>query len=327
MTPSLLDTFRVLASFEPKRTSLRRAPWEEYTDWSISQGLAPLAAYNLEYRLGGADAPEWVRDRLMSVYQGALNDNVMKLVNFKRTVDELEGRRIIVLGGPAFAEALYPHVAFRPVLDIEMLVAPDDVSPFANFLQAGEFRPDLTLPGGRHPSGARRVLTDGRTQLLLYAELLGPGRKEEEQGLFERAKPMKVYGPSMYRLELEDAILMVALDHARHGFEVPMLSFVDLRELLLGAPSTGGVYSRTPDFAALKARARAWKAERALYASVAVVERLFPETAAAAEAAKPELRRATRELLERVIVQPVSELGKMRLVKGADRLRRLLTGA
>jgi len=326
MTPSLLDTFRVLSSFEPKRTSLRDAPWEEYTDWSISQGLAPLAAYNLEYRLGGADSPEWVRDRLMSVYQGALNDNVMKLVNFKRTVDGLEGRRILVLGGPAFAESLYPHVAFRPLLDIEMLLAPEDVSPFGNFLQAGEFRPDLTLPQGRHPSGARRVLSDGRTQLLLYSELLGPALRAEEQGLFDRAKPMKVYGPSMYCLELEDAILMVALDQARHGFEVPMLSFVDLRELLRGAPFTGGMYSRTPDFAALKARARAWQAERALYAGVTVVERLFPEAAAAAQEAKPELRRTTRQLLDRLLVQPVSELGRMRSLKGADRLRKWLTG-
>ena len=56
MAPSLLDTFRVLASFSPARTSLRGAPWEEYVDWAIAQGLAPLAAYNLEYRLGGGEA-------------------------------------------------------------------------------------------------------------------------------------------------------------------------------------------------------------------------------------------------------------------------------
>src|ERR1051326_8372446 len=161
---SLLDLFRVLSSFEPKRAALSQAPWEEYVDWAIAQGLAPLAAYNLEYRMAGAGAPEWARDRLMSVYQGSMNDNVMKLVNFKRTVDELEGRKVLVLGGPAFAEALYPHVAFRPVLDIELLLAPEDVNPFAAFLGGSEFRPDLTLPGGRHPSGARKVLTDTRTQ-------------------------------------------------------------------------------------------------------------------------------------------------------------------
>lgn len=326
MTASLLDMFRVLASFEPKRTSLAGAPWEEYVDWAISQGLAPLAAYNLEYRLGGAGAPEWARDRLMSVYQGSLNDNVMKLVNFKRSVDELEGRKVIVLGGPSFAESLYPHVAFRPVLDIELLLQPEDVTPFAAFLGNSEFRPDLALPGGKHPSGARKVLTDTRTQMLLFAELLGPGRKAQEAGLFERALPMKVYGPSLYRLDLEDAVLVLCLELARQGFEVPMLSFVDMRELLMGAPSMGGPYSRPCDAEALKRRASEWRIERALYASLAILERLFPETATVAEAAKPALRRGTRELLERLLIQPVTELGKMRVIKGSDRLRRLLAG-
>jgi hypothetical protein len=54
---SLLDTFRVLSSFDPPRQSLADAPWEQFVDWAIVQGLAPLAAYNLEYRLGGAGSP------------------------------------------------------------------------------------------------------------------------------------------------------------------------------------------------------------------------------------------------------------------------------
>ncbi|HLL53321.1 MAG TPA: nucleotidyltransferase family protein, partial [Myxococcaceae bacterium] len=249
-----------------------------------------------------------------------------KLVNFKRTVDELQGQKVLLLGGPAFADTLYPHVAFRPVLDIDMLLRPQDITPFSNFLGGSEFRPDLSLPGGKHPSGARRVLTDGRTQLLLYAEYLGVGRAAQEEGLFARALPMKVYGPSLFRLDLEDAILMLVLENARQGFEVPLLSFVDLRELLTGATSTGGPYSRPFDAQVLAARAREWKIERALYASVALVERLFPETAKRVEAAKPELRRATRELLERLVIQPVSQLGAMRHVRGADRLRRLLAG-
>src|SRR5271154_5669065 len=98
MATTLLDTFRVLAAFSAPRCSLAGAPWEAYVDWAIVNGLAALAAYNLEYRLAGGDAPEWARDQLLSVYQGTANDNVMKLVNFKRIVDKLEGRRIIVLG-------------------------------------------------------------------------------------------------------------------------------------------------------------------------------------------------------------------------------------
>jgi hypothetical protein len=322
MAPSLLDTFRILSSFDPPRGSLREAPWEEYVDWAIGQGLAPLAAYNLEYRLAGAGAPEWARDRLLSVYQGSVNDNVMKLVNFKQIVDELEGRKLLVMGAAAFAEAVYPHVGFRPVLDIQVLLRRVDVEGFSGYLAQHHFKPEKDETN----SGAAKLLSDGRTAIYLFADMLGPARREAIQGIFERARPWKVYGPSIFRPDLEDAILLLCLEHARQGYQVPWLSFIDLRELVTGATSMGGIYSRPVEVAALLERAREWRLERALYTSLSIIERLFPETASAVASARPPLRRATRELLNRLVVEPVSVPGSRGVLRGADRLRRLLTG-
>jgi len=322
MVTSLIDTFRTLASFSPPKRSLKDAPWEDYVDWAIAQGLGPLAAYNLEYRLGGADAPAWARDRLLSVYQGSVNDNVLKLVNFKRAVDDFEGKRALVLGGAAFAEALYPHVAFRPVIDLELLLRPEDVGPLSTHLSAVRFLPQK----GELPPGAIRDLFDGNTHLYLYAELLGGRSREEESALFDRALPMRVYGPSFFRLELEDAILVTCLSHAREGYRIPLLSLVDLRELLRGAPDVSGPYSRPVDFALLRQRAKAWRIDRALYASTAIVARLFPDAQAAAEQAQPTLRPATKRLLDRWVVEPLSTVGRVTSVRGSDRLRRLLAG-
>ena len=61
MPATLTDMFRTLTSFAPVRVDLRGGPWEEYVARAIGQGLAPLSAYNLEYRLGGAGAPDWAR--------------------------------------------------------------------------------------------------------------------------------------------------------------------------------------------------------------------------------------------------------------------------
>lgn len=322
MAISLLETFRVLSSFDPPRGSLRDAPWEEYVDWAIAQGLAPLASYNLQFRLAGAGAPEWVRDRLLSIYSGSVNDNVMKLVNFKRAVDELEGRKLLLLGGASFADTLYPHVGFRPVLEIAMLLRRMDVDGFAGYLAQHEFRPETEEP----THGALKLLSDGRTPIFLYADVLGAERRAEVQGLFERARPMRMYGPSMFRPDLEDAVLLVCLEQAREGYQVPWLSYVDLRELVTGATSMGGVYSRPLDVAALLERAKAWRLERSLYTSLSIVARLFPETAEGLKPALPPLRRATRELLDRLVVAPASEPGKLSQVRGSERLRRLLTG-
>ena len=319
MAASLLEVFRTLASFDPPKISLADAPWEDYADWAIGQGLAPLAAYNLEYRLGTkTGAPEWVRDRLLAIYQGSVNDNVMKLVNFKRAVDELEGRQVIMLGGGSFAESLYPHVAFRPVIDIRLLVPRADLDPFVGYLRRAEFK-----AGEGGAEGTLRELSDGRTTLFVHGELL----KQGDEGLFTRALPMKVYGPSLRRLDLEDALLCQVLLMSRDGFDVPLIEFVDLRELVQGAPSMGGVYSRPVDAEAVRARAAEWKMERALWAALGIVERLFPETSAAVAHLKPQsLLMPTRELLERLVIAPVSIVGRTHQFRGEDALRTLLAG-
>ncbi len=320
--PSLLDTFRVLASFDPPRGALRGAPWEQYVEWAIPQGLAPLAAYNLEYRLAGADAPEWARDRLLAIYQGSVNDNVMKLVNFKQIVDDLQGRKLALFGAAAFADTLYPHVGFRPVAELQLLMKRLDVDGFAGYLSNHEFRPEEDPTA----TGASKVVSDGRTVIQLYGEVLGPARREQAAGILERARPMKMYGPSLFRVDLEDAVLLTCLEHARQGYEVPWLSFIDLRELVTGAKWMGGMYSRPLDVPALLARAAEWRIERALYASLSIISRLFPEAAPDATAALPPLRRATRELLDRLVVGPVSTPGHTTALRGAERVRRLLTG-
>lgn len=321
MAASMLDLFRTLTSFSPARLDLRGAPWEPFVNWAVGQGLGPLAGYNLEYRLGAAGAPDWVRHRLLALHQGTANDNVMRLVHLKRAIDELTGRRIVLLGGASFAESLYPHVAFRPVSEVRLLVPPADVEPLANYLRRAEFKPE---PEAVDPAGATRVLNDTRTLLLLHAGVLDGGA--EDQALLARAVPMKPFGPSAYRLDAEDALLVAVRLMARTGFQVPVLEFLDLRELLLGAPSMGGVYSRPLDASVVAARARAWALERGLWSALKVVERLWPETAAAVAPLLPDLSFPVRQVLERVVVAPVAEVGRTEGLRGEEVLRSLLAG-
>jgi Uncharacterised nucleotidyltransferase len=318
VAPTFLDTFRVLASFEPERVDLEHAPWEEYVDWAVAQGLAPLAAYNLEYRLGGAGAPEWARDRLLSVHQAALNDNVMKLVNFKRAIDDLEGRRLVLLGAAAFSEVLYPHVAFRPVGEIRVLLPKGELDALAGFLRHADFKP---MEGKVTPG--LKVLTDGRTELQLYDEILGA----EDAQVLARSMPSRAFGPSARRPDLEDALVVHAVLAARAGFEVPALEWLDLRELVLGAPSMGGAWSHPVDAAELKARVRAAGAERAVYCALQVVARLFPGARAACQALMPEVSLPVRAVLDRAVVGPAAELGRGQTFRGEEALRALLTGA
>ena len=320
MAVSMLELFRTLTSFSPPRTDLRNAPWEPFCGWAIGQGLASLAAYNLEYRLGSAGSPEWVRHRLLSLYQGMANDNVMKLVNLKRSIDDLEGRKIVLVGSASFAESLYPHVAFRPVIDVRLLVPAADVEPLTTWLRRSEFKAEEIVDR----AGAVKVLSDTRTQIFLHGGFFAD--KAENEALMARTLPMKAFGSSARRLDLEDALLVHVLLMARVGFDVPMLDFIDLRELSNGAPSMGGVYSRQIDVAAVLSRAKSWKIERALWCALSVVEKLWPETAAAVKQLKPDLSFPVREVLERLVVNPLAEVGRTEGLKGEDALRSLLAG-
>lgn len=322
MATSFLELFRVLASFDPPRVDLSEAPWDAYVDWSIGQGLAPLAAYNLEYRLGQCGAPEWARDRLLSLFKGSANDNVMKLVNFKQIVGTLEGRRVALVGAASFADSLYPHVGFRPVVDLRCLVPPAEIDLFATYLGRGGLERDAAATDS---SRAERILTDHRTTVFLHGALAP--RPELDRLLLARCLPMRAYGPSIYRLDLEDALLVQAVLMARAGFGVPLLELIDVRELVLGAPAMGGPYSRALKGEDLKARANAWNAERALWVVLGVVERLFPETAGAVAPLKPSLSFAVRELLDRVVVGPVSEVGRPTVFRGEETVRALLVGS
>ena len=249
------------------------------------------------------------------------NDNVMKLVNLKRSIDDLEGRKIVLVGSASFAESLYPHVAFRPVIDVRLLVPAADVEPMTTWLRRSEFKLE---EGVTDRAGATKVLNDTRTQIFLHGGFFAD--KAENEALLSRTVPMRAFGASARRLDLEDALLVQVLLMARVGFEVPMLDFIDLRELAMGAPSMGGVYSRAPDLASLRARATAWKLDRALWCALGVVERLWPETAGAVAGLRPDLSFPVSELLERIVVRPLSEVGRTEGVKGEDALRSLLAG-
>ncbi len=317
---SALDLFRCITSFAPRRIDLSGAPWEAAVPWLIANGLGPIAAYNLEYRLGDCGAPAWALDRLLSVFQGTANDNVMKLVTLKRILERLSGRTLAILGGVSALEGLYPHAAFRPLTEARLHLAPQDREPLCSFLRGAGFEAEASSANSRR---AEANLTDTRTQIFLHTVL--SHKAGLDQGLRERSLPMKVYGPSARRLDLEDAILVHILLMARANFQVPWIELVDLRELLVGAPALGGAYSRALEIPRFRALVTEWSLERSVYAALAMAEGLFPEVAEQSQAAMPSLNGITRKLLDRVVVRPLIALDAAGAARGA-RLQRLLIG-
>jgi hypothetical protein len=315
----LLSSLRLFTAFATPRVPRSGVPWRELSETALLHGVAPIVAYNLELRLGGAGAPEDVRDRLMSVYQGSLGDNVFKLVNLKRLLSAAGDVPVVLLEAAAYADTLYPHVAFRPVPDLHLWVRPED---HATLFAAG--RPMDLKPDGEE--GGAAVLSDGRTRFLLHPSLFPGAPAGAFDAVAGRGIAAKVFGTHAKRPSLEDALLTHVALLASRGFDAPLIEFVDLREIVLGSPSQGGTYESPPDGVTVRRRAEELEISRALYCALTVLARFFPVAEDAARSLVPEIARPVRALLDAAVVEPTLDLHRTAVNRGAEAVRRLLAG-
>ena len=308
--------------FDPPRGIEAPDNWEAAVRFLVHHGLAGIAAYNLEYRLHGSATPQRVKDLLLGFHQGIANDNVYKLVTLQKALAEVAAP-VVLLDGAAFADTLYPHIGFRAVPELRLLVREEDRADVERALSAREFVPAPAAPEEPDPDGPAAVRWNTRFYLKLYTRLLPGGG---EAGLFDRAIRAKAYGPGARRLAGEDALLVQAVSLARRGFAVPLVQLVDLRELVRADTGFRAGPGAPLDPAVVRERAREVGAERALYAGLELVRWYFPEVAERVAPFVPELGAAQRALLEAAVIGPAKDPDRERQLRGLEKLVRLLVG-
>lgn len=300
---ALLDALRALTSFAPP-TTLPEADFALLGDVLEAHGLAPLASYQLETTRVGAGVPLAFRERLLTSYQGVVNDNVLKLVTLRGVLRTAPDVPVVLLDAAAYVDWLYPHMAFRPVGDLRVAIRPADR---ARLLEAAG---GLSVEQTEH-DGRTVVLTDGRITITVQDALWAGGPAEGP--LFERGRPYRAFGPQATRPSPEEALLGTVAGQAGMGLLAPLVTFVDLRELLgleLDADHVLG-------------RAEALGLSRALYGAGALVSHFFPEVADAAARLRPALGRAERIAVDRV-VEAGKDPARLRHLRGTDTAARLV---
>jgi hypothetical protein len=300
----LLDALRALTSFSPPE-ALPECDPALLGDVLEAHGLAALASYQLEQHRLGAEAPEGLRERLLTSFQGIVNDNLQKLMTLRGLLREVEGLRIVVLDAAAYVDWLYPHLAFRPLGDVRLAVPTAEGQRFVDATK-GEWSMVRTEHEGRTV-----VFTNGRASVSIQEGLWPSG--PEDAPLFERAAPYRVFGPSAHRPSAEDALLGTVAEQALLGLHAPLVTYVDVRELL-GRPLDAGY---------VLARAAALRLERALHGAMLLVAHYFPETEGAAAPLRPALGLAERLAVERV-VEAAKDPARLRSLRGADAAARLV---
>jgi hypothetical protein len=301
---ALLDAVRALTSFSPP-AALPECELGLLADVLEAHGLAPLASYQLEHHRLGAGAPQALRERLLTSYQGVVNDNVMKLMSLRRALREVEGVRLVVLDAAAYVDWIYPHVAFRPFGDVRLAVSAEEAPLFIDRTR-GALTPLRTEHGGHSA-----VLSDGTITVTLQ-EGLWPGGPADAP-LLERSSPYRAFGPAALRPSAEEAILATVAEQALAGLHAPLITYVDLRELLALPLDEGH----------LRGRAEALGLSRALHGATLLAAHYFPEVADAAARVRPPLGFAERVAVERV-VEAAKDPARLRQVRVADAAARLV---
>jgi hypothetical protein len=294
----LLDALRALASFESP-PALPPCDLGELGDVLEAHGLAPMASYHLETTRLGGSVPEAFRERLLTSYQGIVNDNLLRLVSLRNALRLAPDVPAVLLDAAAYVDWLYPHMAFRPVLDVSIAVPAADGARFAEATRGA-----LTLV--RTDDGGRTaIFGDGRVELAIQ-EGLWRGAAEDRP-LFERRVPHRAFGPSASRPSPEDALLGTVAGQALLGLWAPLVTYVDLRELL-----------HLPlDRPYLAERTRALGLARALHGATLLAAHFFPEVSEPAAAIRPSLGLGERLAVERV-VEGARDPARLSHLRGAE---------
>jgi hypothetical protein len=126
--------------------------WEALPAQAELHGMGPLLWHHLQ----GADIPESTRRTLRGLY---LRDRALNQIHTKTLLELLDllgqgGIRPLVLKGLALAWQIYPDPALRPVSDIDLFLAKEELLPAVEIMrQAGYRFEGLPASSARLPKG------------------------------------------------------------------------------------------------------------------------------------------------------------------------------
>jgi hypothetical protein len=301
----LSDAIRALSAFDPP-AELPPVDLALLADVLEANGLAPIASYHLETRPLGAGMPAQFREKLLALYQGVVNDNVYRVMTLRGALKASEVP-VVVLGSLAAVDWLYPHLAFRPLGDVRLAVRAEDGARFAETARGAGFRLK-----GADASGRGAAFSDDRVRFTIQ-EGLWQGAPPDA-ALFERGVRLPALGPRILRPSPEDMLLATVAEQAEQGLYAPLVTFVDLRELLRLDPPLDSLY--------VKDRAAALGLARALHGSLALLALHFPAVAETARALAPPLSAPERAVVD-AVVHSARDPSRLSHLRGAEAVARL----
>ena len=154
MSPKILNLCARIDSHTLQKTRLINAcdgfnRWDELLFQAESHGMGPLLSLHLS--LNQIDVPETFQRglRFLCLRHKQANLLLMKNLRYILSILEEEGIPSLILKGAALCQTLYPQISLRPMRDIDILFAKEDVQvAHSILLKNGFFASTEKLPDG-----------------------------------------------------------------------------------------------------------------------------------------------------------------------------------
>ncbi len=215
------------------------ALWEGCAHRLVEEGLGGAALSALADR-GAADAVPAMARRIL---EADLNMNrarqVILLNRFETLADRLAGEGItfLVHKGGAIAPLIYARVEDRPMVDVDLIIRPEDWEKVRDALDAW---------GYRMPRGAARTFwlenyyniavsspEDPPASFDIHWNIAQEGRyRVRTAALFDRAVPYEWNGRRFFRMGNEDLLLSLFLHLAYHYFDARLIWLYDMKRVI-----------------------------------------------------------------------------------------------
>jgi hypothetical protein len=236
--------------------------WEYLLKLVEFHGIMPLVAYNLTRYNFRDHIPEPYLERLSGNYNNTLYRNMLlskELVSILSAFRK-DGVAVIPLKGTVLTEVLYENPASRKMVDMDILVHPEDTVKARSILAELGYIQMPEKPHWDHQFHEVPYCKQGAFPFFLELHQNLEDRRlvtVPEADIWRRSQSFELQGISATVLSPEDNLLFLATHLCKHSDE--LLKFLgDIAELLKK-------YQDTLDWDYIVASARSWQTDIAVY--------------------------------------------------------------
>lgn len=200
--------------------------WEEIYELGRAGRLTPVLGHKPV-----PGAPAWFQERCRRDLRENQAQQMLLYQQLGAMLQAFEARgiKVMLVKGPAHAELVFPNPSWRPMVDIDLVVRPDDWQASLATLRELGFAPEESDWSGLteeltgqvamlKPMGPAIAAVELHRDLRMLSERLAVRGEVQPERAWADAKPFEVAGARCLTLAPEDAIAYASTHWAQHHF-------------------------------------------------------------------------------------------------------------